>query len=193
MRSLILPAVLALAACGQAPEVREAPTDPAIAEALADPVMADPHLALQRDAGPVGVPLGAMPEIAEGLPTLGEIAKAQARDVAFAACDARIDYRFAWMARLPAELPLPDTAQVTEAAGSDAPQCALRIVRYGIAQPVGDVAAFWRKAGAAVGYVMSGEDAALRGRRARDGAALMIRAQATKTGTSVDLIVNRGT
>lgn len=192
MCRLILIPLLMLAACGKTPEAHEKPTDPAIADALADPVMADPLLALQRDAGAVGVPVGATPEMAEGLPALGDLAKMRVRDAAFAGCDPRIGYGFVWMARLPADLALPNAAQVTEAAGSDAPKCALRIVRYGIAQSPASVAARWRKIGTSAGYAMSGDDASLRGHRTRDGAAFWAKIQPTKDGASVDLTVNRG-
>jgi hypothetical protein len=189
MRGLIVLSMLLLAGCGAAPEERRVETDPAVADALADPVMADPQLVLQHGGGsPTGVPLGGIPDMPDDMPTPGELARTWVKDAAFIGCDAKIAYAYAWMARLPAGLSLPVAAQVTEAGGSESPNCAFRVVRYGIVQLPPDVAAAWRSAGTGAGYTLSGDDKALRGFRKRDAAAFVLTVQPSKTGSSVDLV-----
>ena len=193
MRNALMPVVLVLSSCGATPVATVNETDPALTDALSDPVMADPQLSLQRDGGAVGVPVGAMPDRAgEALPTLGQIAALRVRDEAFAGCNAAVSYSYAWMARLPAELALPAVAMVAEAAGNDGKACALRIVRYGTPQSPADVAAHYRQQARAGGYALAGEDGALHGRRARDGAAFWVTIALVGGGAQVDLIVNRG-
>jgi hypothetical protein len=182
------PALLLLSACGTAtPEAVVNETDPAITDALNDPIMADPRLELQHGGGSVSVPVG----IDGGVHalTLGQIAVARVGDRAFAGCDPKIDYAFAWVARLPAELALPETATVSEAAGSNSAACNLRIVRYTIARPVADVEAFYRKRG----FLLTRSASAMTGVRASDGAAFRVSVAATGSATAVDLVTNRGT
>lgn len=180
--------LLLLAGCGSG--ARDAvvnETDPAVTDALSDPIMADPRLELQHGGGSVSVPLGA--EGGEHSQTLGQIAASRAKDAAFAGCNAKIDYAFAWSARLPADLALPDTATVSEAAGSDAKACRLRLVRYATAKPAADIEAFYRKSG----YAVTASDGAIMGLRAKDGAAFWVAIEARKAGgTSVDFVTNRG-
>lgn len=193
MRSLILFLVLVAGACGKAPEPRKAETDPAVADALADPIMADPQLALQQGQGAqIGVPVGAMPDMGQAMPTLGQVAKVIVKQPAFAGCDIRIRYSYAWMARLPAGLALPAGSQVSEAAGSDGPRCALRIVRFGMAKSPVDSLDHWRKLGRDGGFAIKGDDTALTGIRERDGAAFQVTARAAGSGAMIDLAVNRG-
>ena len=183
-----LAGLLLLTACGSGPRaavVNE--TDPAITDALSDPIMADPRLELQHGGGSVSVPLGV--EAGENAQTLGQIAAERAKDAAFAACNAKIDYAFAWSARLPADLALPDAATVGEAAGSNAKSCNLRIVRYAIAKPVTDVEMFYRKSG----FALTRGDGTMNGIRAKDGAAFWIAVTAAKSGSTVDFVTNRGT
>ena len=185
MRAVAL--LLLLTACGSGP--REAivnETDPAITDALHDPIKADPRLELQHGGGSVSVPIGV--EGGAHSQTLGQIATLRVKDPAFAGCNPKIDYAFAWMARLPADLALPDAATVSEAAGSNAKTCNLRIVRYAIAKSPADVGLFYRKSG----YAISGSDGIINGIRAKDGAAFWVSIAATKSGATVDLITNRG-
>ena len=185
MRAFVL--LLLLSACGTAPpDAAVNETDPAITDALADPIMADPRLALQDRGGAIGVPTGI--DGGEHAQTLDQIATARVREAPFAGCDAKIDYAFAWMARLPAELALPAAGTVSEAAGSNATACNLRIVRYAIARPVGAIDRFYRKKG----FVLSDVDGAIGGVRSRDGMAYWVSIRATKSGTSVDFVTNRG-
>ncbi len=185
MRAFVL--LLALSACGTAtPDAALNETDPAITDALSDPIMADPRLELQHGGGSVSVPVGV--EGSAQTQTLGQIAALRLRDPAFKGCDPKIDYAFAWMARLPAELALPDAAKVSEAAGSNKATCNLRIVRYAIARPVADVKAFYRKQG----FAISGSDGSIRGIRAKDSTAFTVAIKATKSGAIVDFATNRG-
>lgn len=186
MRALVL--LLLISACGTAtPDAAVNETDPAITDALADPIMADPRLALQDRGGSIGVPTGI--DGGEHTQTLGQIAASRVREAPFAGCNARIDYAFAWMARLHADLALPDTAKVSEAAGSNAPACNLRIVRYAIARPVAEVDLFYRKRG----FALTSNDGAISGVRSKDGAAYWVLISATKIGATVDFVTNRGT
>ena len=185
MRACVL--FLLLSACGTAaPEATVNETDPAITDALADPIMADPRLALQDRGGAIGVPTG----IGGGTHalTLGQIATARVRETPFAGCDPKIDYAFAWMARLPADLPLPASTTVSEAAGSNAKACALRIVRYSVSRPVSEIDAFYRKKG----FEISASESAISGVRAEDGTAYWVSIGATKNGATVDFVTNRG-
>ena len=185
MRACVL--LLFLSACGTAaPDIVANETDPAITDALADPIMADPRLALQDRGGAIGVPTG----IGGGTHalTLGQIATARVRETPFAGCDPKIDYAFAWMARLPADLPLPASATVSEAAGSNAKACALRIVRYSVSRPVSEIDAFYRKKG----FEISASESAISGVRAEDGTAYWVSIGATKNGATVDFVTNRG-
>jgi hypothetical protein len=185
MRSVVL--LLLLAACGSGPrEAAVNETDPAITDALHDPIMADPRLELQHGGGSVSVPLGV--DGGEHAQTLGQIAAERMKDTAFAGCSPKIDYAFAWSARLPADLALPDAATVSEAAGSNAKSCNLRIVRYAIAKSPADVALFYRKPG----YAISGNDGTASGIRAKDGAAFRVSITATDSGSTVDVVTNRG-
>ena len=185
MRALGL--VLLLTACGSGP--REAAVneiDPAVTDALHDPIMADPRLELQHGGGSVSVPLGV--DSGDHAQTLGQIAADRAKDAAFVGCNPKIDYAFAWEARLPADLALPDAATVSEAAGSNAKRCNLRLVRYVVAKSPADVELFYRKPG----YALSKAGDAISGIRANDGAAYWVSIAAAKSGSTVDFITNRG-
>jgi hypothetical protein len=189
MRSLIILVILILGSCGSAPEIPKSETDPAVADALADPIMADPQLALtnQGRVAPIGIPVGATPHEPSDLPVLGDVAKRNVRSAASGGCDIKLRYAYGWMAQLPADLPLPKTVQVAEAAGSDTPTCALRIVRYQSAMPAVEIE-YWRKAAVKAGYAVAREDASLRGRRARDRSAFVVILYPDKAAPWVDLI-----
>jgi hypothetical protein len=189
MRAVPL-ALLLLAGCGSG--VRETAvneTDPAITDAVNDPILADPRLSLQERGGAIGVPTGVAENI--GARTLGQIASARMIDPAFAGCNAKIEYAFAWSARLSADLPLPDAAKVTEAAGSDAKTCKLRLVRYVISQSTETVTGFYRDLAKKRGFTLTENDGAISGVRTRDGAAFHVATTDAKGATAVDFITNR--
>ena len=185
---LAIALLLMLGACSSAaPEAIINETDPAITDALSDPIMADPRLALQQGGGSVSVPTGI--DGGTHTQTLGQIASARLADPAFNGCNPKVDYAFRWSARLPAELGLPGGATVSEAAGSDAKGCNLRIVRYRMARPASEVDAFYRKKG----FAISGSGSAVSGVRAADGTAYWVSITETSSGASVDFVTNRGT
>ncbi len=185
MRMIAL--LLLLSACGSGQrEAAVNETDPAVTDALNDPIMADPRLELQHGGGSVSVPVGV--DSGDHGQTLGQIAAARIRDAAFAGCNPKVDYAFAWMARLPADLALPDAATVSEAAGSNAKGCNLRIVRYATAKSTADVELFYRKQG----FVVSKSDSTISGLRAKDGAAYWVAIAPAKSGATVDFVTNRG-
>lgn len=185
MRLILL--LLMLSACDTASnELASNETDPAITDALADPIMADPRLALQERGGAIGVPTGI--DGGDHALTLGQIATARVRETPFAGCNPKITYAFAWMARLPTDLSLPANATVSEAGGSNAKACNLRIVRYAVVRPVAEVDAFYRKKG----FAISDSAGAIIGFRESDGAAYWVSITATQSGTTVDFVTNRG-
>jgi hypothetical protein len=178
---------LLLAGCGStAPEATVNETDPAITDALADPIMADPRLALQDRGGAIGVPTGI--DGGDHAQTLGQIAAARVREAPFAECNATVGYAFAWMAQLPADLALPAAATVSEAAGSNASACNLRIVRFRVARPASEIDAFYRKKG----FVLTETNDSISGVRRADGAAYWVAISSTPSGAAVDFATNRG-
>jgi hypothetical protein len=184
-------ALLLLAACGSGPrEAAVNETDPAITDAVNDPILADPRLSLQERGGAIGVPTG----VSESVPaqTLGQVATGRATEPTFAGCNAKIDYAFVWSARLPTELPLPAEAKVTEAAGSDTKACKLRLVRFATTQSVEAVSTFYRDLARKRGFTLTEKDGAISGVRTRDGASFSIAATETKSGMTVDFVTNRG-
>jgi hypothetical protein len=184
-------ALLLLAGCGSG--TREAAvneTDPAITDAVNDPILADPRLSLQERGGAIGVPTGVAENVADQ--TLGQVATARLAEPAFAGCNAKIDYAFAWSARLPSDLPLPDAAKVTEAAGSEAKACKLRLVRYVVSQPTDAVTGFYRDVAKKRGFTLTENGGAISGLRARDGATFHVTTGDVKGATSVDFVTNRG-
>ncbi len=178
--------LFALAACAPAVRERQADeADPAITNALNDPIMADPRLELQAGGASVSVPLAL--DGGDHRQTLGQIAEARQRDAPFRRCDTKIGYAFAWMARLPADLALPEGAVVSEAAGSDSAQCRLRIVRFTVAKPLAVVEAYYRRSG----FALSRDRGGISGVRA--GAAFWVSIAAVDAATTVDFVTNRGT
>lgn len=124
---------LLLAACDRGPSpdelarrdrLRAETTDPAIIDALSDPILADRALAIQDDTmrvratpGPVQVtypPLDGEPPILQPA----------------ARCDGAFATGPAWAGRLPPAFAVPPGARVLEAAGRDAPGCRVRFVRF---------------------------------------------------------------
>jgi hypothetical protein len=185
MRAIAL--LLLLSACGtSAPEIVVDETDPAITDALADPIMADPRLALQDRGGAIGVPTGI--NGGDHAMTLGQIAVARVREAPFAGCNAKVSYAFAWMAQLPADLALPAAATVSEAAGSNASACNVRIVRFRVARPATEVFAFYRKKG----FALTDSNGSISGIRAADGTAYWVAISSTQSGAAVDFATNRG-
>ena len=210
MRRSSLALVLLLAACGMsAPRAVEGNAiDPAVAAALADPLMTDPDLSVQANIDtlrpsdqpfqapiPLGVPTGARPDTA---PTLGARVKAVSvadRTEAFAGCDLLVNYGQRWADRLPTDLALPDGAQVTEAAGSDTEGCRLRVVSFVLGDSPDAALSRYRDLARRAGYA-TGEaretGATVLSARRPDGAAFVATIGPGEAGSAIDLMANRG-
>ncbi|MCM8729664.1 hypothetical protein ACFO8O_01590 [Hephaestia sp. GCM10023244] len=180
-------AAFALAACGREAPNAAAPSrvagfDPALAEALADPILVDPDLGQQANGDalrpPDRPPSGGLPPIAIAplappVVPAGEMpaphadcpACKQARgaltlgalaavqaDPALRGCAAQLRYSARWAARMPAALPLASDARVLIAAGADSDRCALRAVRFVSAASVEDVMRIYHAHAAAAGF-----------------------------------------
>lgn len=95
------------------------------------------------------------------------------------ACAAKSDYTMAWAARFPTKLPLYPRANVQEAAGTDAPGCALRSASFLTPVAAEDVAGFYyqmaRKAGLMVEHRREGRDSVLQGGKGKATFILFIR------------------
>lgn len=91
------------------------------------------------------VPAPAPAQVLAASPLDGAVtaeAAARATGLAGAACAGKVSYGFGWAARLPAALAPYPRGHALEAAGSDAPGCALRAVRYVTAVSVADAVDF---------------------------------------------------
>jgi hypothetical protein len=207
---LTLLSLLALAACGRAPEQAENlaaidaalidgnASDPALTAALHDQIMVDPALAQQSNGNavrppprpdPRSVPLDAATghKPVNGALTLGAIAE---QVPGTAGCAAAIRYAAAWSTKLPPTFPLPADAVVAEAAGNDADGCRLRVVSFQVGTAPGRTLAWYAEHARAAGYsVERSGDARLAGRRGE--ASYVVYAQPRAGGgTDVDLIVD---
>lgn len=138
-------------------------------------------------------PTGDCPECrtATGAVTLGALAERQKG--ARAHCVQAVRYSAVWATRLPAAVPLYPDARVTEAAGTDAAGCALRVVSFATTAPVSRVIDWYYTRTTGAGY--SAEHKADGARHVLGGtkgdAAYIIYAEPRGGGgTSVDLIAN---
>lgn len=218
---LIVLAVLSLAvsACGGAPDNKseldkldsklggKGDADPALTAALEDQIMVDPDLAAQSNDDSIRPPnepySGAVPPGEGGLArpagqTLGVLAaqQAQAAKGKFNGCSLDIAYSIQWANRLPVELPLYPKARISEAAGSDYQGCSLRVATYTAPAPPRAVAGYYlslaKRAGFREGVTRDGKGLMVSGWRPSDGAAFYALLNPSGTGTSVDIVTNRG-
>lgn len=199
--------------------------DPTIAAALHDQIMVDPTLAQSSNANAVrppprpdsgAVPLdvprpdpvdprtlrhapapsGTCPECTAkaGAFTLGALAALQ-REVGTAQCAGAVSYSAGWANRLPADLPLYPDARVSEAAGTAANGCALRIVSFASSAPVGKVIDwYYTRANAARYSADHRADAkmhTLGGTRGTD-AYIVYATPRQGGGTDIDMVSNAG-
>jgi hypothetical protein len=193
--------LLTMAACHAAPpDSQRNFADPAIGEALSEPLTTDVdlHSSSNPDAlGPHDQPATQMisPDViidTTGAPTLGQIATSRVADAGFTGCKTAIGYSAQWSLRLPAWLELPDKAHLVEAAGSDAPHCALRIIRFGMEGTPAATLTLYAEVAKRAGFTARPEKTSLTAARGKDGAAFRVDVVAIPTGTRVDLISNRG-
>ncbi len=198
MRALWTLPLLFVAACssnGGADEQANA-TDPAVADAMAGPIMTDMQMggtsapdALRPGNQPpaLPVPVDARVDTKGALP-LGEVVRARLGEAGFAGCSAEVKYTAMWSLKLPKPFELTGDARLSEAAGTDAKGCALRIVRFALPgapdKALGDFAT--RAKGAGFTATRTGD--VLSGTRSGDGAGLWVSAVASNDGARVDLI-----
>jgi hypothetical protein len=199
--------------------------DPALTAALADQIMVDPALTQSSNAHairppdrPAGAPtppelppvdpvpadaLAAAPAPRAGCPdcaardeslTIGALGQKQ-RNAATAACASRIGYAPEWANRLPAAVPLYPGASLTEAAGTDANGCRLRIVAFVTGASPAKAMRFYatraRAAGFSAEVQADGATHVIGGTRG-EAAYIVYAIPRAGGGTAVDLIVNGG-
>lgn len=196
-------------------------TDPAVTAALQDQIMVDPTLTTQANGDAVRPPdrpysaAAPAPTIAAGSAapeeplrsapapgacpsckggrealTLGELASVQRGGNR--QCASKVGYSAGWANRLPAAFALHPDARVTEAAGTDADGCRLRVVSFVIAQPVGRMVDWYytraTKGGYSAEHQADGDQHVLGGTRGNAAYAVFLSPEGQ--GTSVDLIVD---
>jgi hypothetical protein len=127
--------------------------------------------------------------------TLGNLAERQ-QGVQTAGCS-QLRYSAAWAQKLPAAIPLYPQARVSEAAGSDAGACHIRVVSFSTAQPMQAIVDWYYTRAVRSGYSaehqLDGDEHILGGARDKDGGAYVLFLNARKDGgTDVDLIANNG-
>lgn len=128
--------------------------------------------------------------------TLGGLAARQ-KDAKSNQCAASLTYSAGWAQRLPADLPLFPQARVTEAAGTEAGKCALRVVSFSAPQPM-QVLLDWYytravKAGYSAEHQIDGKEHILGGTRAKDdGAYVLFLTARADGGTDIDMVANNG-
>lgn len=126
--------------------------------------------------------------------TLGGLAERQA-DRGTRACAASVSYSTRWALRLPGALPLYPDARVSEAAGSEQGNCALRIVSFSSTASLQTVLDWYYTRVSGAGYSaehqVDGEDHVLAGTHG-DAAYAIFATTRPDGGTDVDLVANRG-
>ena len=128
--------------------------------------------------------------------TLGGLAARQ-KNAGASKCAASLQYSAGWAQRLPADLPLYPQARVTEAAGTEGGQCALRVVSFSAAQPMQNLLDWYYTRAVRAGYSsehqVDGKQHILGGTRARDdGAYVLYMTARADGGTDIDLVANNG-
>jgi hypothetical protein len=201
----------------------EPENDPALSGALAEPIMVDPDLVGQNRANSAAsmpshdnsLPaVDATPEAvaaarAEALRLVGgpgrmrKAPDAREADAALraairaaagnGACTERAQYTAQWAARLPRPFPVYPRGAVQEAAGTDAPGCALRVVNFVTPVPLGEVMDFYytqaRKAGYSAQRAQQDGDDVLAG--VKGSASYIIYARRLLSGnTEIDLVTS---
>lgn len=126
--------------------------------------------------------------------TLGGLVERQANRGA-RACAGSISYSTRWALRLPASVPLYPDARVSEAAGTEAGPCALRVVSFATAAPLQRVLDWYytrvSKSGYSAEHQAEGDEHVLAGTLGDSAYAVFATARADG-GTDVDLVANNG-
>lgn len=186
--------------------------DPALTAALEDQIMVDPTLSAQANEDsirpptePNQSPIPADRDAAQtgsaatASQTLGGLAVDQAsgdNKKQFTGCSLDVQYSADWSNRLPVDVPLYPQARVSEAGGSDNENCKLRAVTFGTAAAPRALVDFYatvaKRGSFAVGQKTAGAETTVSGTRANDGSAFYAIIQPNGSGSSVDLVTNRG-
>ena len=128
--------------------------------------------------------------------TLGGLAARQ-KDPKSSQCAASLQYAAGWAQRLPCDLPLYPQARVTEAAGSTAGKCQLRVVSFSSPQPM-QVMLDWYytraiRSGYSSEHQVDGREHILGGTRDKDGGAyVLFLTTRPDGGTDIDMVANNG-
>lgn len=128
--------------------------------------------------------------------TLGGLAERQ-KDGRTSSCAAQLQYSASWAQRLPADLPLYPAARVTEAAGAQGGQCALRVVSFSAPVAMQGMLDWYYTKAVRAGYTsehqVDGDQHILGGTRDRDdGAYVLYLTPRADGGTDIDLVANNG-
>jgi len=128
--------------------------------------------------------------------TLGGLAARQ-KDPKSNQCAASLQYAAGWAQRLPRDLPLYPQARVTEAAGSTAGACQLRVVSFSSPQPMQMMLDWYYTKAIRAGYTgehqVDGKEHILGGTRDKDGGAYVLFLTARSDGgTDIDMVANNG-
>lgn len=128
--------------------------------------------------------------------TLATLAAKQ-KDKRTAGCAAKLSYSAAWAARLPTGMPLHPQARVTEAAGAQDAQCALRVVSFSTPQPLQTMIDWYYtravKGGFTAEHQAKDGQHVLGGTRDRDGSAYVVfLSSRADGGTDLDLVASGG-
>lgn len=196
--------------------------DPAIAQALRDPIMSDPGLQQQANANAVRPParpdsgaippdilhpdpvdpasLSHAPSPAAGCPQCRAKADSYTLGALAAAQPARrgcaaITYSAAWANRLPADLPLYPDARVTEAAGIATGPCSVRAVSFASGAAAVKLIDWYFTRARAAGYRpehRAENGVELLGGTRGDAAFVVYVTARPGGGSDVDLVVNGG-
>jgi hypothetical protein len=190
--------LLIVAACsgGERNKTPDNESDPAVTEALAEPVMSDMQMsgaaspdALRPGEQPATLPVPLDARIdTMGAPTLGDIVANAVREPAFAGCAAEIGYSAMWSLKLPAPLALPKDARLAEAAGSDRAGCGLRVVRFALPGAPAASRTGYESFAKREGFVVSTSGSMITGLRTKDGLAFRMDVTLSKDGSRVDLV-----
>ncbi len=189
-------------------------TDPALTSALEDQIMVDPALTQQSNRNsvrPPETPTQAQYPLPQGgqqaarrpaavrgpggAPAPRTAAAAEVAEAGSSGCGPDFDYNMQWARRLPPAFAVYPGSRITDAAGSDAPDCRVRVVTFTTADSAQRVLDHYAARAARAGFSAEHQrregDHILAGTNARDGAFYLI-VTPTRAGSEVALIANSG-
>ena len=221
-RATAFAGLLALAACGGGADNNLAAldnelmgngVDPALTSALEDQILVDPNLVQQAHPNsvrppesPVQAQYPAGPDPTQPPPRLAASGRSGGTRVQAATastigqqtggCGASLSHGPEWAGRLPAEFPAYPGGRVTEAAGTTAGDCRMRVVTFTTGDPHNRVLEYYRSLATRAGFSAEverrGEDLLLGGVNARTDGAYVVIVTPRQNGTEVALVVNNG-